>query len=661
MSPAQSLRTLARALLVPGLTIVALPLAGASPVEAASSTPSQASPSQPNAPAAAAQPATPAAAAAQPTPLPCPPGIGPSASEAMDPARRTTAAEQLGRRIAMGTRESARLKQANAAPQAGAATNQLLYRGCQVQNTPQVYLSLWGSDWKGTGYQPAIRYVQGFFGNVGGSGWLGVTTQYCSGAVSSPTATCSPSMKPITNPVGQLKGTWVDTRPVSFNTPPSACGVGGPGDGVCDVMQAAQRAADHFKPLPKGAVVMVLTPSSRSPSAFGRAWCAYHSATLNTGVAFGYIPYMPDAGASCGRNSVNPGGTFDGFSIVGGHEYSEAITDPFPGYGWIDSSSSENADKCAWGNHLTNITLGGNAYAIQQTWSNAAGGCQTSGPSSQSPSPSSQQAPQAAFSRAGGSLTSAPGSTSWGTGRLDVVARGSGNALVACPFAGNGCPWATVGGVLTSEPAVVAWSPNRLDVFARGTDNALWHTFGDGSRWFGWESLGGVLKTGPTVSSWDPGRLDVFVAGTDNAVWHRFYANGWSGWESLGGNSVSSPAAVSTSSGVVDIFTQGPDNTLRHRAFNGSVWTGWENLGGTLSWSPSVAGTGINQMAVFVRGGDSLLYRTNWNGGAWSGFQKVGTNTWPSVASATSQPDSMTVDLFTRGASDNALYHAKVT
>jgi hypothetical protein len=654
MSPARSLRNLAGALLVPGFTVLAFSLAAASPVEAASNPPSQASPAQTPAPASAAQPAAAA------TPIPCPPGIGPSASEAMDPARRTRAAQQLGRRIAMGTRESARLKQGTAGTQAGAATSQLLYHGCQVQNTPQVYLSLWGSDWKGVAYQPAIRYVQGFFGNVGGSGWLGVTTQYCSGAVSAPTASCSPNMAPITNPVGQLKGTWVDTRPVSFSTPASACGVGGPGDGVCDVIQAAQRAADHFKPLPKGAVVMVLTPSGRSPSAFGRSWCAYHSATLNTGVAFGYIPYMPDAGASCGRNAVNAGGTFDGFSIVGGHEYSEAITDPFPGYGWIDSSSSENADKCAWGNHLANVTLGGRPYAIQQTWSNAIGGCQTSGPSSQGPQPNSQQSPQAAFSPAGGSLTSAPSSTSWGTGRLDVVARGSGNALMHCSFASNACPRKTVGGVLSSEPALVAWGPNRLDVFARGNDNALWHTFGDGTRWFGWESLGGVLKSGPTVASWDPGRLDVFVTGGDNSVWHRWYANGWSGWESLGGTSLSSPAAVSTSSGVVDIFSQGSDNTLRHRAFNGSVWTGWENLGGSLAWSPSAAGTGMNQIAAFVRGSDALLYRNNWNGGAWSGFQKVGPNAWPSVASATSQPDSMTVDLFTRG-TDNGLYHARVS
>jgi serine protease len=81
-------------------------------------------------------------------------------------------------------------------------------------------------------------------------------------------------------------------------------------------------------------------------------------------------------------------GYFDGFSIVGGHEYAEAATDPFPNSGWLDGAGAENGDKCAWISSgqgaSTNITLGSNYYAVQSLWSNAfnggAGGCVISYP-----------------------------------------------------------------------------------------------------------------------------------------------------------------------------------------------------------------------------------------------------------------------------------------
>jgi serine protease len=68
-------------------------------------------------------------------------------------------------------------------------------------------------------------------------------------------------------------------------------------------------------------------------------------------------------------------GIFDGWSIVTGHEYSEAVTDPdnVAGQqdGWLDAQGSENGDKCAWTN-TQNITLGTHQFAVQPTWSNEA-------------------------------------------------------------------------------------------------------------------------------------------------------------------------------------------------------------------------------------------------------------------------------------------------
>jgi len=82
-------------------------------------------------------------------------------------------------------------------------------------------------------------------------------------------------------------------------------------------------------------------------------------------------------------------GYFDGFSIVGGHEYAETITDPLPSTGWVDGAGAENGDKCAWissgqGAAQNGTLSGGVSYPVQSLWSNAfnggAGGCVVSYP-----------------------------------------------------------------------------------------------------------------------------------------------------------------------------------------------------------------------------------------------------------------------------------------
>jgi hypothetical protein len=98
------------------------------------------------------------------------------------------------------------------------------------------------------------------------------------------------------------------------------------------------------------------------------------------------MPYVTDAGSSCGMNFVNGGsaGTLDGVSIVGGHEYAETITDQFPAGGWLDSAGNENGDKCAWLSSGTgrsqNIALGTGSFAVQSTWGNDTSSCSVSHP-----------------------------------------------------------------------------------------------------------------------------------------------------------------------------------------------------------------------------------------------------------------------------------------
>jgi len=265
-----------------------------------------------------------------------------------------------------------------------AAGTNLIYQGGAVEVTPKVYISWWGSQWS-TGFSTggytsaqAQTYITGFFGNVGGSSWDKIDTQYCQG-VAIGTINCGSSGTHITNPTGQLAGTWVDTT-TSVPTSPTQS----------QIQSAATRLMNHFGGYNANATYFVFTPHGHSMSGFGTQWCAWHDEpTSGTQMAYAYMPYIPDAGGSCGMNFVNGSnnsygnGYFDGFSIVGGHEYAEAMTDPHPertstNYGWLASNGQENGDLCAWASNSTNITLGSHFYAVQPIWSNTSSSCVTS-------------------------------------------------------------------------------------------------------------------------------------------------------------------------------------------------------------------------------------------------------------------------------------------
>jgi len=249
-------------------------------------------------------------------------------------------------------------------------TVNLFSHGGAIESAAKVYIVYWGSDW---GANTAARsYIEGFFNGVGGSSWANSTTQYCQG-VPSGTVQCGTAGVHPTNPGNELNGhVWNDTSAVPTSPTQS------------QISAEASRLAANFGGVDPQADYMVFTPSGHSMNGFQTTWCAWHSSSGN--MSYSYMPYQPDAGAACGMNFVNGGsnGYFDGFSIVGGHEYAETVTDPFPSSGWVDGSGAENGDKCAWISTGTgaaaNTQLSTGSYAVQSLWSNASNGCVISYP-----------------------------------------------------------------------------------------------------------------------------------------------------------------------------------------------------------------------------------------------------------------------------------------
>ncbi|HJS93993.1 MAG TPA: putative Ig domain-containing protein, partial [Solirubrobacteraceae bacterium] len=295
-----------------------------------------------------------------------------------------------------------------------ASANNLTYQGAStgagvVTGAEKVYLVFWGPQWgtqgtNGSGYATfsgdssgVAPDLQAFFKGVGTGGetWSGVMTQYCNGVATAAQTCPASNTQHVGYPTGgALAGVWEDT---SAAAPATASGHA--------IGAEAVKAATHFGNTTQGsntnAQYVIVSPHGTNPDNYRtQGFCAWHDytgdSTLSGGavsspdgtLAFTNLPYIPDAGASCGQGFVNSPGTLDGVTIVEGHEYAETDTDVWPAGGWIDASGEENGDKCAWissGQGASqNITLTTGTFAVQSTWANdfnsGSGGCEVSHP-----------------------------------------------------------------------------------------------------------------------------------------------------------------------------------------------------------------------------------------------------------------------------------------
>ncbi|HET8557848.1 MAG TPA: hypothetical protein VFL58_11130 [Gaiellaceae bacterium] len=259
-------------------------------------------------------------------------------------------------------------------------TNNLQYGGgiggIGVETAPKVYLVLWGSQWNNNDPSGEEALLASFFSKVGGSSWLASVTQYCQG-VSSGTVFCNGAGTAAGGGVSFSSAPWHDNASAAPSAPTQS-----------QLAGEAVRAASHFGSTTSAsnntAQYVIATATHNSSSGFGTQYCAWHSSTSSSygNIAYTNLPYITDAGASCGAN-FNGLGAKAGITIVEGHEMAETITDQYPNGGWLDRQGAENGDKCAWISSgqgaSANVLLNGTSFPVQSLWSNAFnnknGGC----------------------------------------------------------------------------------------------------------------------------------------------------------------------------------------------------------------------------------------------------------------------------------------------
>lgn len=279
------------------------------------------------------------------------------------------------------TVEAAQQAHEHARPTGQASTaNDLSYHGgvggIGVETTPKIYLVLWGSQWNGNDPSGEQTILVNFYRGVGGSKWQNSVTQYCQG-VASGTVSCNGAGQAAGNQTGSFVAAWMDNAAAAPNRPSQS-------QLAAEAVRAAQFFGNNTAASNASVQYVIATSHGHNSSGFGRQYCAWHSSTSSSAgnIAYTNLPYITDAGASCGAN-FNGLGANAGITIVGGHEMAETITDQFPNGGWLDSGGAENGDKCAWISSgqgaSANITLSTGTFPVQSLWSNAfnsgTGGC----------------------------------------------------------------------------------------------------------------------------------------------------------------------------------------------------------------------------------------------------------------------------------------------
>jgi hypothetical protein len=266
-------------------------------------------------------------------------------------------------------------------PKSTLSSNQLplIYQGGPVMHNPAAYVIFWlpsGYHFEnGTGASDSTyeSLVTRFLGDLSGSSYLSITSQYPDNSLGSPSDTV------------RFGGSWIDDTPYTYA-----------GENLSDFAFPNEiMHAINVNKWPEGTnnIYFLFTAENVLPQLLENGICAYHSfftdPNSNQNVVWANIPDVPQSGCELSTSTPNFDQIADSSINLVSHELFESITDPLIS-AWIDSNGNEIGDKCAWtfgpqvGNSTlepnADIELNGHYYRVQQEWSNALNACTLSPP-----------------------------------------------------------------------------------------------------------------------------------------------------------------------------------------------------------------------------------------------------------------------------------------
>lgn len=222
------------------------------------------------------------------------------------------------------------------------------YNGGALINTPTVYL-IWYGNWNrgnSTDTPAGQQIIRDFASNVGNSNYFAINKTYSAGGYA------------INGNVNYGGETTTTGYPYGSRLRDSS---------VLNIVNDAINSGRLI--YDANGVYFVLTSSDVSESSgFCTQYCGWHTAaTPSAGhVRYSFVGNAARCLNACAAQTTSPNNNagVDAMISVIAHELEEATTDADPRSGWVDSSGSENADKCAW-------TFGSNQYQVANgSWAN---------------------------------------------------------------------------------------------------------------------------------------------------------------------------------------------------------------------------------------------------------------------------------------------------
>lgn len=172
-------------------------------------------------------------------------------------------------------------------------------------------------------------------------------------------------------------------------------------------------------------------------------------------------------------------------------------------------------------------------------------------------------------------------------------------------------------------PSITSWGGGRIDIVADdSTNNEVWQCHWYQATWSSWTNLGGYAKYQASVCSWGSGRLDVFAIGSDNHAYHKAYASSsWGSWADMGGSWGAAYMAFSPgSTWIYGVCRSSSNSTLYWQTYDGTDWSSMEQVEDTtMLGTPQLAARDTDYLdMVPIQSGNAYAYSYTWLISYWA-------------------------------------------